>query len=349
MFWIMRAARRLRELGILGMNSRNAEYILDHNPRALFPVVDDKLKMHELCKRIGVPAPEVFAALASFGKLRDLGALLKGRAEFVVKPNRGSGGRGILVVTGRDGDHLLRHNGTKMTLDDLRQHLSDILSGMYSLGGLTDVALLQQRVHLHAAFEPYSFKGIPDVRVILYKNKPALAMLRLPTRASGGRANLHQGGLGAGIHLATGTTHHAVLRGKSVTVHPDTGASLIGIRIPFWQRVLEISQSVAAAVGMGYLGVDIVIDADHGPMLLEANARPGLAIQMANGMGLYHKLREIDASQERPARKAPVLTHAVPDGSVWRHDAPEGKAFAPHAPPDMVSRLIREVISSIIV
>src|SRR4051794_13370917 len=103
MFWIFRAARRLRKLGILSMNRRNAEFILDHNPRALFPLVDDKLKMRDLCTRIGVPTPEVFAAVASFGRLRDLGTVLKDRADFVVKPNCGSGGRGILVVTGRDG------------------------------------------------------------------------------------------------------------------------------------------------------------------------------------------------------------------------------------------------------
>jgi alpha-L-glutamate ligase-like protein len=296
MNWIIHAARRLRKLGILGMNRRNAEFILDHNPRALFPVVDDKLKMLALCKRIGVPTPEVFAAIASFGKIKDLGALLEGRDEFVVKPNCGSGGRGILVVTGRQDRHFLRHNGDKITLDELRQHLSDTLSGMFSLGGHTDVVLLQQLIHLYPAFEKVSFKGIPDIRVVLYKNKPTLAMLRLPTRASGGRANLHQGGLGAGIDLATGITHHAVLFGKGITTHPDTGMSLIGIQVPFWRRILEMSAEVAAAVGLGYIGIDVVVDARHGPMLLEANARPGLAIQMANGMGLWHKLKEIDAA-----------------------------------------------------
>src|SRR5205823_11267684 len=139
----------------------------------------------------------------------------------------------------------------RITLDDLRQHLSDILSGMYSLGGHTDVVLLQQRIHLHAAFERISFKGIPDIRVILYKNKPAQAMLRLPTRASGGRANLHQGGLGAGIDLASGCTQHAVCHRKSITHHPDTGAALLGVRVPFWPRVLEMSEQIAAAVGLG--------------------------------------------------------------------------------------------------
>lgn len=319
MFWFLRAARRLRQVGILSMNRRNAEFILDHNPRALFPLVDDKVKMRDLCVRIGVPTPEVFAAIASFGKLKDLGTLLQNRVDFVVKPNCGSGGRGILVVTGRDGEAFLRHNGDRVTLDDLRQHLSDILSGMYSLGGQADVALLQQRILLHEAFAPISFKGIPDIRVIVYKNEPAMAMLRLPTKASGGRANLHQGGLGAGVDLASGVTSHAVCFRQSITIHPDTGASLIGVQVPFWPRVLEMSEKVAAAVGLGYVGVDIVVDARHGPMLLEANARPGLAIQLANGQGLWHKLKAIDAAQKHaPAPNADAI-----EVHGWRKDEPE--------------------------
>jgi alpha-L-glutamate ligase-like protein len=326
MFWLFQAARRLTELGILSMNRRNAEFILDRNPRSLFPIVDDKLKMHELCARISVPTPQVFAAVASFGRLKELSTLLKDRDDFVVKPNCGSGGRGILVVIGRQGQHFLRHNGEKLTHDDLRQHLSDILSGMYSLGGHTDVALLQERVRIHPAFDPISFKGIPDIRVILYKNKPALAMLRLPTKASGGRANLHQGGLGAGIDLDTGITHHAVLYRKSITVHPDTGVCLLGRKIPYWNQVLEMSAKVAAEVGLGYLGVDIVLDSRHGPMLLEANARPGLAIQMANGMGLWQKLKEIDDGGKKvvlPKRPAKIP-------STWRRDAREKEVAGPH-------------------
>jgi glutathione synthase/RimK-type ligase-like ATP-grasp enzyme len=58
--------------------------------------------------------------------------------------------------------------------------------------------------------------------------------------------------------------------------------------------VLEMSRRVAASVGLGYVGVDIIIDERQGPMLLEANARPGLAIQIANARGLLPRLAEID-------------------------------------------------------
>jgi alpha-L-glutamate ligase-like protein len=302
MWWLLGAARRLKALGILGMNRRNAAMILDHNPRHLFPLVDDKLRMRNLCLRIGVPTPAVYAAVGSYAQLRRLAELLRHRDDFVLKPNRGSAGRGVLVIIGREGDTFVRHNGERLGLDQVRQHLSDILSGMYSLGGRPDEAIVQQRVRLHPAFEPITYKGIPDLRVILYRNQPAMAMLRLPTKASNGRANLHQGGIGTGVDLESGVTHHAVLRNRACEKHPDTGVSVVGRSVPYWPDVLRMSRRAAEAVGLGYVGIDIIVDAAEGPMLLEANARPGLAIQIANNRGLVPRLRKIDELLDQPAR-----------------------------------------------
>jgi alpha-L-glutamate ligase-like protein len=312
--WIFRAARRLRRLGILGMNCRNAAYILDHNPRRLYPIVDDKLRMRELCVKIGVPTPAVYATIGYHSELRRLAETLGNRDDFVIKPNRGSAGRGVLVITGRDGHAYVRHNGERLPLEALRQHLSDILSGMYSLGGRPDQAMIQQRVRLHPDFAAISYKGIPDIRVIVYRNEPAMAMLRLPTRESNGRANLHQGGIGAGVDLASGRTHHAVQHNRFVLSHPDTGRPVVGMRVPYWREVLEMSRRVAEAVELGYVGVDIIVDEEEGPMLLEANARPGLAIQIANARGLLPRLLEIDAQRAREHRQTAASSIPVGEG-----------------------------------
>lgn len=311
--WITRW-RRLKALGILGMNQRNAECILDLNPRGSFPVVDSKRQMADLCTRIGVPTPTLYAVVSSHSSLRRLPELLAGRTDFVLKPDRGAGGRGILVITGKSGDQFVRHNGEPVDLSDVRQHVSSIISGLYSLGERADAALVQQRVLLHPAFETVSFQGIGDIRVIVYRKTPVMAMLRLPTKASGGRANLHQGGIGAGVDLETGRTNQAVMRNHLAERHPDTGTSLVGFQVPCWPQVLDMACRVARAIDLGYLGVDIVLDRDKGPLLLEANARPGLAIQIANGQGLLPRIQAIDRrlAAAIPTASAPAPTPALP-------------------------------------
>ncbi|HJZ53851.1 MAG TPA: alpha-L-glutamate ligase-like protein [Gemmataceae bacterium] len=286
--------RGLRQAGILGMNARNTRCILDLNPRSQFPLVDGKRKMHDLCREIGVPTPDLYAALLTHSALRHLPRLLEGREEFVIKPNRGAAGRGVLVITRRSGPDFVRHNGMTLTEEDLRQHVSGIISGLFSLGGNEDEALIQQRVVPDPVLARISYQGTADIRVIVYRGEPVMAMLRLPTKASGGRANLHQGAIGAGIDLETGMTHHAVLRNRKAERHPDTGASVIGFQVPHWPTILEMSRKVSQAVGMGYTGVDIVLDRTRGPLLLEANARPGLAIQISNAQGLLHSLEQVD-------------------------------------------------------
>ena len=303
MRWLFNG-RRLARLGILSMNRRNAACILDHNPRALFPIVDDKLRLRDLCRRIAVPTPEILGVVQFHAQLRQLDRQLSGLTDFVIKPNRGSSGRGVLVIIARDRDRFLRHNGSRLHLDELRRHIADILSGMYSLGGQSDRALIQYRVRLHPHFAPISFKGVPDIRVIVYQGKPAMAMLRLPTCRSNGRANLHQGGIGVGIDMTTGVTRRAVNGCQPIHLHPDTNVNLLGRSIPCWDQVLQLSRATASAIGLGYLGIDIVIDAELGPMLLEANARPGLAIQIANGEGVIEALSRIDAQTAVTSRSS---------------------------------------------
>src|SRR5262249_5939444 len=202
-------------------------------------------------------------------------------------------GRGLLVIVRRDGHHFVRHNGKQVGMSELSQHVSSIISGLFSLGGRADEALIQQRVIRHPAFEPITYQGTADVRVLVYRGFPAMAMLRLPTRLSGGRANLHQGAVGAGIDMVTGRTARAVLRNRVTERHPDTAASVIGFTVPYWPRILDMARQVSRATGLGYVGVDVVVDGNEGPLLLEANARPGLAIQIANGQGLTHRFAEI--------------------------------------------------------
>jgi alpha-L-glutamate ligase-like protein len=199
-----------------------------------------------------------------------------------------------VLVVDRDERGFHSQSGEILSHDDFGYHISDILSGIHSLGGQEDHAILQALVHPDPVFSAITYQGVPDIRIIVYQGIPIMAMVRLPTRASDGKANLHRGAIGAGIDIATGVTTTAVHQSEVVTHHPDTGKAVSGIMVPFWERMLLMASRACEMTGLGYLGMDLIIDRDLGPLLLELNARPGLAIQIANRKGLWTRLGQVD-------------------------------------------------------
>ncbi|MEW6037149.1 MAG: alpha-L-glutamate ligase-like protein [Pseudomonadota bacterium] len=292
--------RRLRKLGILGMNERNADFVLPYNPRSLYQLVDDKRKTKALAIEYGIPVPRLYAVVEIEHQIEELPRTLAPHGEFVVKPAHGSGGEGILVVESRSDKRYRRSNGLIMTEEDLGHHISNILSGMYSLGGIPDCALIEYRVNFDPLFAEVSYLGVPDIRIVVFRGVPVMAMIRAPTRLSDGKANLHQGAVGVGVDMITGRTHNGVWRECSVEEHPDTGGELAGIRIPHWDDILTMAARCNDMVGMGYIGVDIVLDRDLGPLMLELNARPGLSIQLATRTGLLPRLRYLEGLRHIP-------------------------------------------------
>lgn len=283
--------RGLASEGVLGLNQRNGDYILRFNPRRLYPLVDDKLKTKRLALQAGIAVPELYGVIETQHDIRRLPAIVKDHPEFALKPSHGSAGDGILVIAGRSASRYRTISGLLLDDDFISHHLSNAINGQFSLGGVQDVVIIEYMVRFSALFERVSFQGVPDVRVIVFRGYPVMAMVRLPTRISHGKANLHQGAVGAGIDLATGVTLDGVIGTEVVTHHPDTSHAIAGLEIPEWDKILDISARCYELTGLGYIGVDIVLDRDRGPLVLELNARPGLAIQIANRQGLLRRLR----------------------------------------------------------
>lgn len=284
----------LNRLGILGINQRNADYILRYNPRRLFPVVDDKLLTKQLAQTKDIPVPTLYAVIDTEHDIRKLPQILASHEELVIKPARGSGGEGIIVIKGRKKEFYQTVSNQLLSQAQIEEHISDILSGLYSLNGQEDKVIFEYKVNFDTVFDEVSYQGVPDIRTIIFKGYPVMAMLRLPTQESNGKANLHQGGIGVGIDLLTGSTTYGLHHNKRIIEHPDTGYPVPGLIIPHWQKILELSAKCYDVTGLGYIGVDIVLDKTLGPLLLELNARPGLNIQMANRAGLLPRLRLIE-------------------------------------------------------
>ena len=281
----------------MGMNRRNLEYVSRYNHRDAYPLVDNKLRTKQLAKKAGIPTPDLIDDLAYQYEVEAVFSRLEGLDQFVIKPAQGSGGRGILVIVGRDGDQYVKSNGERVNIRQIKRLLTNIISGLYSLGGRTDSAIVESLVTAHPMFAAMSVDGVPDIRVIVFQGYPVMAMLRLGTHASDGKANLHQGAIGVGLDIRTGSSIGAVQHDRAITRHPDNQEPLDRIQVPDWPALLRLASRCFDVTNLGYLGCDIVIDANAGPLLLEMNARPGLAIQIANGSGLVNRLEAVLARE----------------------------------------------------
>ncbi len=296
---LIERVRRVRREA-LGLNRRNQEFLLRLNSPRLIGLVDHKVYTKEVLARHRLPVPETFGRYTRQRELERLARDVEQRTEFVLKPARGAGGEGVVVIAGRGDGHLLKASGARLRLGDLIAHAADIVAGAFSLSQARDEAVLEYRLAPEPTLAAYSPGGIPDVRVLVFRGVPVMAMLRLPTRASDGRANLHVGGVGVGLDLCSGRATHAIWHDRAVAVHPDTQQPLSAVRVPCWDDILLFAARSYDAIPLGYFGIDIVVDVSLGPAILELNARPGLSIQLANHRGLR---RTLDALKSAPTEK----------------------------------------------
>lgn len=290
-FAILLMSPLLRPSGILGLNARNLLYIKPFNPKKAVAFADDKLKTKMFLGSRGIPVAKMYARIENRRQARefDFGGLPD---ECVLKPNEGYGGEGIVVLKGRRNGVFLENGRTPVTERELRNHMEDILDGKYSLSGHRDAAFFEQILVAHECFARFRPAGLPDIRVIVFNLVPVMAMVRIPTAESGGKANVHLGGIGIGIDIAKGVTTHATRYNRVIMELPH-GGSPAGIALPYWHEILLISSRIQQITNIGYVAVDITIDRDMGPSLLEVNARAGLMVQVANLAPLRSRLERV--------------------------------------------------------
>lgn len=287
--------KTLKERGVMGINQRNADYIIKYNRRRFYPLVDDKLLTKERALAAGISVPELYGVIEREHQIKNLDKIIAGHEDFVIKPAQGSGGEGILVIAGRfDEGRYKTVSGRMIKYSELQYQISNILTGLYSLGGARDKAMIEYRVKPDPIFSSISYDGVPDIRIIVLMGYPVMAMLRLPTRQSFGKANLHQGAMGVGVDIASGLTLGGTWLNDKMDRHPDTNNPVAGLQIPDWNNFVSLAARCYEISSLGYIGVDLVLDETMGPMILELNARPGLGIQIANDAGLRWRTKIIE-------------------------------------------------------
>jgi len=277
--------------GYLSINIRNRDFISRYNPSSVFPHVT-KRRLKERLVPAGVPMPRTLLVVRGREDMGTLEQFLRNASSFAMKPVAALGGEGILIVRGRTGEAFDTNLGP-MRVPDVLAHARRILDAEFGAGPVQ--ALIEEFVEQHPALRRVAPSGLADVRVLSFLGYPVMAMIRFPTAESKGRSNLHSGGIGCGVDLRMGRITNAIWYGKPITRHPDTGAPLVGLEIPSWPEILDVACHAQDLSGLGYAGVDVVLDAVRGPLVLEVNKRPGLEIQNANRHGLVPRLRFIES------------------------------------------------------
>ena len=279
---IFESIKRLNEV-LIGMNERNIGLIYPNNARKNYKYADDKSLAKDNLEQKGLACPKTYAIVDSIGQIEPCWASASLNSELVIKPAKGAGGKGIMILKRKGA--VWYSQGKPISQDEIFYHTANVIFGLYSFGD-GDVAMIEAYVRPHEVFQSIYPEGVPDIRIILLKGNPLMGMLRMPTAQSGGKANLHQGGLGIGIDLDTGILQEAYDGKQHVRHHPDTSHLITGVQLPFWEDLIGLSISATQYFPLDYLGVDLVIDQDKGPMIMGLNVRPGLAIQLANKRGL---------------------------------------------------------------
>ena len=282
--------RNILNMGpVLGINSRNRDYISKLNSDELLSLAADKLSTKQLLKAAGVPVPDTLASCETNHELPNFMDAIAQQTAFALKPNHGSQGDGILIITGRDGERFLGTGDKSWTLDKLERHVREILSGVHSQTGEEDSAYIEPLLIQDHRLTELGASGLSDIRIILHNQEIISCMLRLPTNKSRGKANLHQGALGVSVDIETGRAKSASMNGRPIQTHPDSDCDLIEYQVPYWSEILDIARKSSQAIPLGYIGVDICIDETRGPLVLEVNGRPGIEIQNVQGEGLFSR------------------------------------------------------------
>lgn len=338
-FRVLREALREKSRDVLTMRVRNRDFISRYNPAALMSSYD-KARMKRLLHGLDIPTPETFMIVSEASELDALRILLREHDRFVIKPVDGSGGRGVLVVRGREegSDRYVTNHGS-LTADEVVAHTREICVGGTADYGARSQAIVESLVTPAGLLTDRVPSGTPDLRVITLHGYPVMAMVRLPTEESKGTANIHTGAVAVAVDIESGEASGGFqqTRNRFVTDHPDTGASL-SFEIPEWETVLTIASRAAIASGFGYTGVDVVFDADRGPMVLEVNRRPGLGIQNANMAGLLTRLRFVEAKGENSQYVS--ASERVRRAMAWSKngwESAEGSESPPESPEVEVS------------
>ncbi len=196
---------------------------------------------------------------------------LKKHEVAILKPKRGSGGKGVFIATYKE------YKDKRIALSDFRNYIAE--------------EILQQHVDM-AILNPTS---VNTVRVMTFGGKAISCSCKIGCNNSF-VDNMSSGGIYGHVDLKSGILDSLCydIQLQPYLRHPTTNRVLLGFQIPNWDMVCSTVEDAAAKIpNIGYIGWDVAVLKDR-VALVEGNARPGHDLnQQAAQTGLYDIIKKI--------------------------------------------------------
>ena len=278
---------------ILWMNKRYLKYIKALNPKKDMKIADNKLKTKKLLQDLDIPSPKLIDVIKNRKQLQNYDFSKLEWKEFVVKPNKWSKGKGILICK-MINKNIVKISWKLVDIETFKKQIADILDGRYSMTMWSDIAFIEEKIIPWDDFAIFCKYWLADIRLITMKLVPIMAMLRYPTKESNWKANIAAGWIGFGIDIASGKIISMYYNRKIYTKKfPEDYKEFQWKVISYWDDILLYSSQIQYFTNIWYLWLDWTI-AQSWPNLIEINAMAGMEIQLVNGEWLENRLKKVE-------------------------------------------------------
>ena len=197
--------------------------------------------------------------VAPDSNFKEFEEFIKKHPIFVKKPINKSLGSGVALVNSKDYKNL------KVLFEDI------LKSG---------VTILEEQVFQHKKMASLHPDSLNTVRVVTYLKDDGEVIIHLPFIKIGqGGSFVDNGGAGGIFALVDADTGKLITDGKDEAnkvyiKHPNTEVKIKGFQIPEWDKVKKFATEIAKAFPYTkYIGWDIAISKDKGPLIIEGNSR----------------------------------------------------------------------------
>jgi hypothetical protein len=201
----------------------------------------------------------------------------------------GWGGTGFRLI-----EVQVRDN--ELTIQEYAQAPLVFADWFAQLGDWSDGLLIERYIVQHPVMRGLNADSVNTLRIWVKQSGPQTEIIGAIVRI--GRQgcvvdNAGQGGFIAQLDIHTGRITQALsceILPQRFAKHPDTGAMINGVQVPFWQQAQKVAiDALHAFPHTGFAGLDVAIG-ENGPIIVELNLQPDKVTARNFGRSIHQLL-----------------------------------------------------------